>query len=139
MSVGKVHSSLTNISENLKPKVSVGESQPHVFKRVLEESLKIKKGSVSDKPQTGVSKNLKFSRHAIDRMFQRGLSFSSEMLSRISDAVSKAKSKGSKETLVLTDQAALVVSVKDNTVVTVMDKAMLKENVFTNIDSTVIL
>ena len=54
-------------------------------------------------------------------------------------AVDKAAAKGSKNTLLLTDSSALIVSVKDRTVVTVMDKHAMKENVFTNIDSTVVI
>lgn len=83
--------------------------------------------------------SLRFSNHAVDRMRSRGLSFTPEDLSRMENAVAKAASKGSKDTLLITDKAALIVSVKDSTVVTVMDKASLKENVFTNIDSTVML
>lgn len=82
---------------------------------------------------------LKFSNHAVDRMQARGIRFSPEEMARIESAVNKAASKGAKDTLLLTDAAALIVSVKDKTVVTVMDKANLKENVFTNIDSTVVV
>lgn len=87
---------------------------------------------------TGASA-LKFSNHAVDRMRSRGVSFTPEEMARIQGGVQKAASKGSKDTLLITDNAALIVSVKDNTVVTVMDKAALKENVFTNIDSTVVV
>ena len=82
---------------------------------------------------------LRFSNHAIDRMQARGIRFSPDEMSRIENAVSRAQAKGAKETLLLTDSSALIVSVKDNTVVTVMDKAALKDNVFTNIDSTVMI
>jgi flagellar operon protein len=83
--------------------------------------------------------NLVFSNHAIDRMRQRGISFSPDMMTKIDSAVSAAKLKGAKETLIITDESALIVSAKNNKVVTVMDKANLKENVFTNIDSTVLI
>ncbi len=83
--------------------------------------------------------NIKFSNHAIERMQSRGISYSPDDLSKLSQAVSKAAAKGSKDTLILMDQSALIVSVKNNTVVTVMDKSALKENVFTNIDSTIVM
>lgn len=86
-----------------------------------------------------ISSSLKFSTHAIERMRSRGISFSPEMMKNIEGAVAKAAQKGSKDTLVLTDNSALIVSVKNNTVVTVMDKTAMKENVFTNIDSTVMV
>ena len=82
---------------------------------------------------------LKFSNHAIDRMQSRGIRFSPEEMAKIEGAVNKAAMKGAKETLLLTDNSALIVSVKDNTVVTVMDKAALKDNVFTKIDSAVVI
>ena len=86
-----------------------------------------------------VASTLKFSNHAVDRMQARGIRFSPEEMAKIEGAVSKAAAKGAKETLLLTDQNALIVSIKDNTVVTVMDKAALKDNVFTKIDSTVVI
>lgn len=82
---------------------------------------------------------LKFSNHAVERMQSRGIRFSPEQMSKIESAVQKAAAKGSKDTLLLTENSALIVSVKDKTVVTVMDKAAMKENVFTNIDSTVMI
>jgi flagellar operon protein len=82
---------------------------------------------------------LKFSAHAVDRMKSRGISFSPDAMKGIENAVSRAASKGSRDTLVLTGDNALIVSVKNNTVVTVMDRAAMRENVFTNIDSTVVV
>ena len=88
---------------------------------------------------TAAPKALRFSNHAIERMQTRGIRFSPEDMGKIQNAVAKAAGKGSKDSLLITDTAALVVSVKDNTVVTVMDKASLKDNVFTKIDSTVVI
>jgi flagellar operon protein len=85
------------------------------------------------------SSTLKFSSHALERMRSRGISFSPDMMKSIEGAVGKAAAKGSKDTLVLTGDSALIVSVKNGTVVTVMDKGAMKENVFTNIDSTVMV
>ena len=82
---------------------------------------------------------LKFSNHAIERMQSRGISFNPDRLERLEDAVRKAAAKGSKDTLVLMDDSAAIISVKNNTVVTVMDKNNLKDNVFTNIDSTIVI
>lgn len=82
---------------------------------------------------------IKFSNHAVERMKTRGINYGPEDLERLNQAVQKAAAKGSKDSLVLLNDSALIVSVKNNTVVTVMDKTALKENVFTNIDSTVVL
>lgn len=96
-------------------------------------------GGVSPLSSATQTLPLKFSNHAVDRMRMRGIQYGADQLEQISSAVEKARGKGAKETLVLTDESALIVSVKNNTVVTVMDKASLKENVFTNIDSTVVV
>lgn len=82
---------------------------------------------------------LKFSNHAVERMQTRGIKFTPEDMQRLNDAVSRAAAKGSKDSLILMNDSALIVSVKNNTVVTVMDKTALKENVFTNIDSTIVM
>lgn len=82
---------------------------------------------------------VKFSNHAIERMQSRGISFSPQDIQRINEAVDKAAAKGSKDSLLLMDESALIVSVKNKTIVTVMDKATMKENVFTNIDSTIVM
>jgi flagellar operon protein len=83
--------------------------------------------------------SLKFSNHAIERMRSRGISFAPDEMKGIEAAISKAAQKGAKDTLVLSGENALIVSVKNNTVVTVMDRAAMKDNVFTNIDSTVVI
>ncbi len=83
--------------------------------------------------------SLKFSNHAVDRMRLRGVQFGADQLQKIEQAVQKASAKGARETLILTDESALIVNIKSNVVVTVMDKNSLKENVFTNIDSTVVI
>ncbi len=84
--------------------------------------------------QTGV----KFSKHAVDRMNSRGIQFSAGQMERLEKAVSQVEAKGGKESLVMIDDTALVVSVKNDTVVTVVGKEQLQNNVFTQIDSAVI-
>ena len=110
------------------------------FKRAMEQFAPIAPAgaSVSGAAQ-GAMEKLKFSNHAIERMRSRGITFGPEELKNIEGAVSKAAAKGSKDTLVLSGDNALIVSVKNNTIVTVMDKQAMKDNVFTNIDSTVVI
>jgi flagellar operon protein len=82
--------------------------------------------------------SIRFSKHAAGRMESRGIQFSTEEIHRLQSAVDRANARGARDSLVLLGETALVVSVRNNTVVTVMDKEGLKGNVFTNIDSAVI-
>ncbi|MDR1615726.1 MAG: flagellar protein [Syntrophomonadaceae bacterium] len=86
-----------------------------------------------------LQRELKFSRHAQERLRVRNINLNDEDLRNLSSAVSRAKEKGAKDSLVLMGDLALVVSIKNNTVITAVDGSSLKENVFTNIDSTVII
>ncbi len=81
---------------------------------------------------------LHFSRHAARRIEQRGLALDEGRLERLERAVGQAEAKGAKDSLILLDELALVVSVQNRTVVTAVDEASRKEHVFTNIDSVVI-
>lgn len=82
--------------------------------------------------------DIQFSRHALRRIDQRGLTLDADKMRRLKDAVGQAEQKGSRDSLVLLDEMALVVSVQNRTVVTAMDGGSQKGNVFTNIDSVVI-
>ncbi|MDT3424520.1 flagellar operon protein [Paenibacillus forsythiae] len=82
---------------------------------------------------------LKFSNHAIKRLEQRGIQLGSKQLDQISSAVEQAAAKGSKDSLILMKDLALIVSVANRTVVTAMDGNSMKDNVFTQIDSAVII
>jgi len=82
--------------------------------------------------------SLKLSKHVADRINRRSLDIGTDKMHRLENAVSKAESKGANESLVLLDDLALVVSVKNRTVVTAMNKSNMKEGVFTQIDSAVI-
>jgi flagellar operon protein len=86
-----------------------------------------------------IKQPLKFSAHASARLAERKIQLDSATLSRVSDAIDKAEAKGIEDTLVLTNDAALIVNVKNRTVITAMDKASLNGNVFTNIDGAVIV
>ena len=86
-----------------------------------------------------IGKGLKFSAHAKARLEARNIKLTESQLNRINSGVEKAASKGSRESLVLVDNLALVVSVKNKTVITAVDDKNLKENVFTKIDSAVIM
>jgi flagellar operon protein len=96
------------------------------FNQVLEQQLE---------KETG----LKFSAHAQARMQSRNIELSTQDLVRLREGVAQAASKGARESLLLKDGTAFVVSIKNNTVITAVDAASMKGNVFTNIDSALIV
>jgi flagellar operon protein len=96
--------------------------------------------SFADTLQGALRQNeeLRFSGHAQERLRQRAIQLSQTDLARLEEAVTTAQAKGSRESLVLMDDLAFVVSVQNRTVITAVDQASRKGNVFTNIDSVVI-
>ena len=91
---------------------------------------------ILQKQQTG---EIKFSKHAANRLNDRNIELTSEQLERLSDGTRKAGEKGIRESLVLVDELAFIVNAGSNTVITAMDQAETKENIFTNIDGAVII
>lgn len=84
------------------------------------------------------AQEVRFSAHALQRLRAAGIQFGPEQQRKLQQAVEKVAAKGARESLVLMDNLALVVSVKNRTVITAVDGARIRENVFTNIDSAVI-
>lgn len=81
---------------------------------------------------------LSFSKHALARVQRRGIELDPGTLGRLSQGVQRAAGKGSRDSLVLVDGTAFVVSVSNRTVITAVGSEHMKDNVFTNIDSAVI-
>jgi flagellar operon protein len=82
---------------------------------------------------------VKFSKHAMDRLQSRNIKLTKEDISKINDAVNKAAEKGVKEALIIMGNTALVTSIKNKTVITAATEENLKSNVFTNIDGAIII
>ncbi len=88
----------------------------------------------------GVPKEgIHLSTHAAKRLQERNLSIDSSEYMKLKSAFEKLKSKGGQDSLVITDKAAYIVDVPKNRIVTAMDKGSVLDNVFTKIDSTVIV
>lgn len=82
---------------------------------------------------------VRFSAHAQSRLESRQINLSAEELSRIDQAVSQAAAKGARESLLLLDRIALVVNVPNRTVITALTTSEAENNVFTNIDSAIVV
>ncbi len=80
----------------------------------------------------------KFSKHAVNRMSDRQLTLTPQQLDRLTEGTMKAGAKGINESLVLVDDLAFIVNIKNNTVVTALDSTRSDESVYTNIDGAVI-
>jgi flagellar operon protein len=85
------------------------------------------------------SEPLKFSAHALQRLQSRNIQLSPSDLQQMNSMADKAAAKGSKQSLFVMGDVAMVVSIKNRTVITAVDSQSMKENVFTNIDSAAIL
>lgn len=86
-------------------------------------------------PHSGIS----LSSHAAKRLQERKIDFDNSEYLKVREAINKLKNKGGKDSLVVTQKAAYIVDVKNNKVVTAVDKGSMNENVFTKIDSTVFM
>lgn len=113
----------TNKSPVIKPSTSTSNSGIS-FNEILERRL---------------NGELKFSQHALQRLQSRNIKLDQAAMDKLNGAVDKAAQKGAKESLILMNNLALVVSVKNRTVITAMDESSMKDSVFTNIDSAVIV
>jgi len=102
-----------------------GQVSDSSFARVLDEKL----------PAQGI----KFSQHAQERLKSRNIVLSANDMANLEGAVNNVAQKGGKESLVMMKDAALVVSIKNRTVVTALDRSQMQGNVFTNIDSAVVI
>ncbi len=83
--------------------------------------------------------DLKISSHAVKRMNERNIEFDSDEFLRLKSALGKLKDKGGKDSLVITEKAAYILDIDQKTVVTAMERNNLMDNVFTKIDSTLII
>jgi flagellar operon protein len=82
---------------------------------------------------------LKVSAHAQKRLEQSNIEFTSDHQERLESAMARMEEKGADKSLVLMDGVALVVSVKNRTIITAVEEGRQKEGVFTNIDSAIII
>ncbi|MBF4691730.1 flagellar protein [Fusibacter sp. Q10-2] len=85
------------------------------------------------------NEDVKFSKHAIDRLNSRNINLTDNELYRINTAIDKAGQKGVKEALIMMDNKVFIASVQNKTIITAAVDDQLRDSVFTNIDGAVII
>jgi flagellar operon protein len=116
-----------NISENKKSTE---------FKEKLLEKLNSSEASVKNNLD---KKDVEISQHAAKRLKERNVAMDGDEFFKLKEAISKLQKKGGQDSLVVTSKAAYIVDVPNRKIVTAIDKDNLEENVFTKIDSTMII
>ena len=91
---------------------------------------------ILDSKQFEKTNSLKFSKHANQRLATRNINLSAEQMERLENGTTKAREKGIRESLVMVDDMAFIVNVKNNTVITAVGDS--DGSIFTNIDGAVI-
>lgn len=114
----------------IQPSIPAGESNTSSA-RVNNE------GGVSFAETLSQAQKLRFSNHAQKRLEARNIALSDDGINRLSNAIDKAEKRGGKESLVMVDDLAFIVNVRDRMVVTALDSKNRGEGVFTQIDSVV--
>ena len=102
---------------------------PNEFKELLKEQI----------DGVGQEHGIKLSVHAARRLHERNLEVDGDEFFKLKGAMDRLRDKGGQDSLVVTDKAAYILDVAQNTIVTAMDKEQLTDNVFTKIDSTLII
>lgn len=86
---------------------------------------------------TGKDEGFIVSKHAALRLNE--INFTEEDMKQIEKGFKIAQDKNSQNTVMLYKDVALIASVKNKTLITAVDKNRAKDNIFTNVDSVVIL
>ncbi len=125
-------------------RLSIGQMFPNITPPVANrksiDSSRTSPAAQSRSFQDVLNENVvRLSQHAEVRLQQRGIQLKPEQMAKIQTAIDKAAAKGARESLVLMDDIALIVNVKNRTIVTAMDGNSMKDNVFTQIDSAIII
>ena len=90
-------------------------------------------------PFVETPEKLTISKHAKERMVQRNIQISEDRWAHIEEKIREAGKMGVNDSLVLLQDAALIVSAKNNTVITAMGREEASTHIFTNINGTILL
>ncbi len=86
-----------------------------------------------------IENEIRFSKHASARLEKREIDWTAAMATQLTNAVSQLEQKGGRCALVMFQQLAMLVSVTKRTVITVIGREQLQNNLFTDIDSVIFI
>ncbi|KZZ82845.1 MULTISPECIES: TIGR02530 family flagellar biosynthesis protein [Bacillaceae] len=89
--------------------------------------------------QTLFQEKLTISKHARARLDERNIVISDEKWNLMEDRLSEAKQKGIQDALFLSNEGAFIISVKNSTLITAMNRKEAASQIFTNINGTILL
>ncbi len=110
-----------------------GQIKESEFKKILDSNLEDRNSATAVEEE---GYGIKLSSHAARRLQERNLIIDNDEYFKLKGAIDKLRDKGGKDSLIITNNAAYIVDVDNNKIVTAMDKNNMAENVFTKIDST---
>ncbi|WP_138414825.1 TIGR02530 family flagellar biosynthesis protein [Aquibacillus sediminis] len=113
--------------------------QPTLLPNVKTPRNEKQKTPVSFKDVLSQEQDIKVSKHASERLSARNIEINDNQWQKISEKIGEAKQKGVTDSLVITNDAALLVSAKNNTVVTAMNRSEAMSKIFTNINGTILI
>ncbi len=105
-------------------KESLKHSSNYSFKSYLDNEIRKNNG-------------YRVSTHAEERI--KALALSDADLNKLNEGLNMAEKKGSKNTVILYKDVAFIASVENRTLITAVNRERAKDNIYTNIDSLVIL
>ena len=85
------------------------------------------------------SKELTISKHAAQRLGERGIHLNEKEWDLISEKLSEAKSKGVTDSLIVLKGATLIASAKNHTIITAMNREEATSHLFTNINGAILI
>ena len=110
--------------KNTSPKLTIKAEEKNSFKNVLNNVVNKNEGFI-------------VSKHAAERLNE--IHFTDKDMQEIEKGFQIAKEKNSRNSVILYKDTALIASIEIRTLITAVEKERAKDNIFTNIDSVVIL
>lgn len=118
--------SLPGNNQQVDKSNQLNKGQQSEFKSMLQDQIS----------SASIDHGINLSVHAAKRLHERSIDIDSNEYMKLKEAMGKLREKGGNDSLVITPKAAYILDVKNNKIVTAIDKNSLSENVFTKIDST---